>query len=460
MRLRRFAPVALALLVVLPGCAGPSKLAERGEEKLASGENGRAWDLAVRALKKDPGNARAREVAEEAGNAMARNREQRIAALAASDSLAAADQVLELAAFRLDASPYAAITVSPTQSHAELALRTAAARSHYQHGVADLAAKRPKRAYLALQSAQRYVEDFRDAAKLADKAMERAVTRVVVVPFASSSGNVELGRDVAASWRDDLARRIAPPDAHFTRVLGSPQAEEQMTVAQLDRVSRGDAIDIGRKAGAQRVVWGTIGHMDSHTGLQLYTEAIARRIVEKHPDGSSTTHWVDVPVEVVARVRTVNVDVDYEVIATRDGSTLAHQGAKRTSTARVVWTSFDPEGDLDDYALVSDVVRAASPERAKAAEAHWHEVCGDNTTLRQVLEARRSSRSSGQYQRENVLPRLVAGAAFVFLQELPPTEDLAFAALAPGWQPLQRDLLRLDDVDDVDLGMAAGGDAR
>ena len=71
----------------------------------------------------------------------------------------------------------------------------------------------------------------------------------------------------------------------------------------------------------------------------------------------------------------------------------------------------------------------------------------------QVLEARRSSRNAGRYDRD-VLPRFVAGAAFVFLQELPPAEDRAFAALSGGWRPLCDDLLRLDPVDEVDLGMA------
>ena len=37
--------------------AGPSKLAQRSEEKLAGGESWRAWQLAVKALDKDPGNA-------------------------------------------------------------------------------------------------------------------------------------------------------------------------------------------------------------------------------------------------------------------------------------------------------------------------------------------------------------------------------------------------------------------
>ncbi len=456
--LRRIAPAALALLVVL-GCAGPSKLAEKSEQMLAGGQNGRAWELAIRALDKDPGNARARAAAAAAGNAMAREWEQRIHVLAQSDSLAAAEQVLELASFRVGAIRYAAITVSPEVSREEQSLRLSGARTHYRRGTADLASRRPKRAYLHFADAQRFVPDYRDAARLADKAYEKALTRVVIAPFSAASGNVSLGREVASEWRDGLAQRLAPPDAHFTRILGSAEIEQQMSVSQLGRLTREEAVSLARKAGAERVVWGSIEGVDSRTSLHLFTEVIARRIVVKGLDGKTFTRWVDVPIEVIARQRTVTATVDYELIATRGGATLAHQRAPRTTSARVVWTAFAPEGDLGAYALVSDAMRAAHPERAKQVETRWKETCGKKATLQQVFEARRSSRSSGRYERD-VLPRFIAGAAFVFLQELPPVEDLAFAALAGGWQPLHADLLRLDEVDDVDLGMAAAEEGR
>ena len=455
--LRRIAPAAPALLLVVLGCAGPSKLAEKSEEMLAGGQNGRAWELAIRALDKDPGNTRARAAAAAAGNAMARDWERRVHVLAQSDSLAAAEQVLELNEFRVGAVRYAAITVSPEWSGEEQALRQSAARLNYQRGLSDAASRRPKRAYLPFQDAQRFVPDYRDAARLADKAYDKAVTRVVVVPFATASGSVSMGRDVAAEWRDGLAQRLAPPDAHITRVLGSAEVEEQMSVSQLGRLTREDAIALARKAGAERVVWGSIGGIEAQTGLHLFTDVIAHRVVGKGPDGQEVTRWVEVPIEVLSRVRTVTTSVDYEVIATRGGTTLAHRRAPRTTSARVVWTTFTPEGDLGAYALVSELVRAAHPDRAKQVETRWKETCGDNTTLRQVLEARRGSQGSGRYDPE-ALARFVAGAAFVFMQELPPAEDLAMAALSGGWQPLCDDLLKLDDVDEVDLGVAEAGD--
>ena len=450
--LRRIVPAALAV-VMLFGCAGPSKLAQRSEEKLAAGESTRAWQLAIRALDRDPGNARARAAATAAGNSIAAEWQQRIHVLAQSDSVAAAEQVLELAAFRVGAIRYAAISVSPDESRDEQALRQAAARMAYRHGVEDLASRRPKQAYLRFSDAQRFVPDFRDAARLADKAHEKALTRLAVVPFFVASGSLSLGRDVAAEWRDNLAQHLVPPDAYFTNVLGSAAVEQQMNVSQLNRLSRQDAVSLARKAGADRLVWGSIDGINAETKLHLFADVIARRIVEKNDAGDEVTRWVGVPVEVVARVRTVTVDLDYEVISTRGGATLAHQHSQRATSARVVWTSFTPEGDLSAYALVSDVVRAANPERAKGVESRWRDACGETTTLQQVLEARRSSRGAGHYDR-TALPRFMAGAAFVFLQDLPPAEDLAYAALA-GCDPLRADLQRLDDVDDVDLGLAS-----
>jgi len=150
------------------------------------------------------------------------------------------------------------------------------------------------------------------------------------------------------------------------------------------------------------------------------------------------------------------VDVDYEVVSTLDGTSLAHERSPRSARARAVWTSYVPEGDVSHYALVSETVRSADPTRVKDVETRWKAVVGE-ATLQQVLAARRETRGDAGYDR-GVLPRFVAGTAFVFLQELPPAHDLAVAALSNGWKPLHRELARLDGMDDVDLGVAIGRD--
>ena len=448
---RRFL-AAVAVLVLLAGCAGPTKLAERSQQKLESGDMWRAWQLAVRALEREPLNPTAKSAAAAAGQAIAADWERRITALAAVDSLRAADQALEFASFRGNAARYVTVAVSPTWPVRDRALRVMAARTRFAEGTRAMASRRPKTAYDAFVTCERYVTPYRDAAKRADDAYARALTRIAVVPFASAS-DPDLGREVAEEWRDAIAQQLQPPAARFTRVLGPEAISGRMTVAQLGRMSREDAVKLGRKAGADRVVWGTIGGVTSETRLLYFKDSVARRIVQKNAAGETVTRWVQVPIEVVARVRDVDVTVDAEILSTNDGTSLSHQRLPRSTSARVVWTSYVPEGELDRYALVADDVRESNPERAKDLETRWKNVCGEGVTLAQVLAARRQTRGDARYDRGS-LGRFAVGTAFVFLQELPPAGDLARAALTGGWQPLRAELARLDGIDDVDLGVA------
>ncbi len=453
---RRLAPILVAISFLV-GCAGTSKLSEKSEQKLASGDAWRAWQLATRALDKEPGNPRARGAATAAGASIAQDWQRRIRALAEVDSMGAAEEVLKLADFRANAARYATIPVGAEWPEEERTIRRAAARLHYQNGIEAAQSKRPKKACDEFSDAERFVTGYRDAAKRADRALDEALSRVAVVPFRASSNDASLGIQVARAWRDELVEELAPPAARFTRVLPGDAIERDMRVSDLDGLSRQEAIRLGRVRGAQRVVWGSIGNVQSSTRLNLFKDTVARRVVEKGPDGRESAHWMDVPIEVVARVRDVTVHVDYEVIDAGSGVSLAHRQFDRSTSARVVWTSQQLDGDPSSYSLVSDVVRATDPNRARDVEKHWASVCGDATTLVQVLDARRKAGPSGHYDRE-VLPRFVAGAAFVFLEDLPPAADLALSALTQGSAPLRDDLLRLDPIDDADLGVGESHD--
>ena len=106
---RRLVPLALLAL----SCAGPSELARRGDAALAGGDPERAFALATRALDRQPGNARALATAAAAARAIADGWERRIRAAAVADTLAAAGQTLEYAAFRARAARYAPVEVAP-----------------------------------------------------------------------------------------------------------------------------------------------------------------------------------------------------------------------------------------------------------------------------------------------------------------------------------------------------------
>lgn len=444
--------LALAAIVIAAGCAGPSKLTDKSEEKLAGGNAWGAWQLATRALDKEPGNPRARAAATAAGASIAQEWQRKIHALAELDSVNAAEEALNLIEFRANAARYATIPVGAEWPSEERALLGSAARYHYQRGLEAANSNRPKKACAEFADAERFVPGYRDVAKRADRALGEALTRVALVPFRASSEDPTLGVNVAQAWRDNLSQNLAPPAAPFTRILGDDAIERSMTISELEGLSREQAIRLGRKSGADRVVWGSIGRVRSTTKMNFFRDSVARRVTERQANGTETDRWVEVPIEVVARVRDVTVGVDYEVISVKSGVSIAHRHVDRGTTARVVWTSQQLDGDPSSYALVSETVRASNPDRVKDVETRWRSVCGDATTLAQVIQARRSAGSNGRYARES-LPRFLAGAAFVFLEDLPPAEDLAFAALAQGSAPLRDDLLRLDAIDDVDLGM-------
>ncbi|HLQ67838.1 MAG TPA: hypothetical protein VK123_11470 [Candidatus Limnocylindrales bacterium] len=449
--LRRIAPILFLLSLVI-GCAGSSKLSQKSEEKLAGGDAWRAWQLATRALDKEPGNPRARTAATAAGASIAQDWQRRIRALAEVDSLNAADEVMKLAEFRVNAARYATIPVGAGWPDEERTLRQTAARTHYQRGREAADSGRPKRACNEFSEAERFVNGFRDTAKRADLAMNQALTRVAVLPFRSSTEDASFGTQVAQAWQDDLVENLAPPATQFTRILGGESLKRSMTLSDLEDLSRGDAVRLGRKSGAERVVWGSVGSVKSSTKLHLFRDTVVRRVTDKDAEGHEVTRWVDVPIEVVARVRDVTVGVDYEVISTSSGTSLVHRHVDRSTQARVVWTSSQIDGDPSSYSLVSETVRASNPDRARDVESRWSSVCGNATTLVQVLEARKQAPTSARNTRET-LARFAAGAAFVFLDELPPAEDLALAVLSKGSAPLRDDLLHLDEVDDVDLGV-------
>lgn len=451
---RRIAPL-IAALALLAGCASTAKLTEKSEEKLASGDHWKAWQFATRALDKQPGNPAAREAATAAAASIGAEWQRKIRASAALDSIDAAEQVLSFIDFRAGAARYCTVPTPAGWPEEEWAIRRAAARYWYARGVDANKTKRPKQAYLAFSSCERFASPYRDATRLADAAFQKAITTVAVVPFRSVDRDGPEGVQIAEMWRTDLSRALMPPNAVFTRILGGDDIERAMSLSQLRNLTRDDAVSLAKKAGAQRAVWGSVEGVKSATRLELFKDVVCRRVTVTSPQGHKSTQWVDVPIEVVARIRDVTVGVDYEVLNTKNGASVARRRLDRTTSARVVWTSYQPEADVASYALVSETTRSSNPARVKDVETRWKAVCGETTTIAQVLEARlasSNSSSNGRYGRD-ALPRFIAGAAFVFLQELPPVEDLALAAVAQSSGALRDDLLKLDAIDDIDIGI-------
>ena len=175
---------------------------------------------ATRALDREPLNPNAREAARAAGQAISDDWQRRIQALAAVDSVRAAEQVLEFVNFRGNAAHYTTLAVTPAWANDERTLRRGAARRSYNQGREAMAAHRPKLAFERFHDSERFESPWRDAAKLADAAYEQALTRVAVMPVTCAWGDVGVGREVADRWRDAVMHELAPPNSRFTRVLG------------------------------------------------------------------------------------------------------------------------------------------------------------------------------------------------------------------------------------------------
>src|SRR5262249_51543218 len=200
-------------------------------------EHWRAWQLATKALDKEPGNMRARHAAAAAAAAISQEWQDRIHALAVADPLAAAGQVLEVVDFRPAAMRYTLVPVGPDWPPQEQTLRRAAARTHYADGRAALESDRPKRACLEFADAERFMPGYRDAGRLADQSYDQGLTRVLVMPFNTSSPDPTLGRQVADAWRSELGEHLPPAPGRFTRVLDGGAVDDQMTVSQLNRLT-------------------------------------------------------------------------------------------------------------------------------------------------------------------------------------------------------------------------------
>ena len=250
---------------------------------------------------------------------------------------------------------------------------------------------RPKKAYGRYSDTMRFMSNYRDVATRADAALEQAQTQVAIVPLRSSTGNRQMGRDVAAAWNGALVEKLAGGET-FTHILPAEDVERQLRLSDLGRTSRADAIRIGKKAGADRVVWGSIGAVQAKNSVEFFTHNVWHHVPARDESGRTVMRWVEVPFPVVARTRTVQADLAYEVISTRGGTTLARESGPRTLEARALWTAFVPEGAADTYMLVSEEIRRSDPDRCRQIEAEWANVVGASTTLSQVIEARRALR--------------------------------------------------------------------
>jgi tetratricopeptide (TPR) repeat protein len=452
--MRRFIRFAALLpILVLLSCASTSELVRRGEVALDQGDMEHAYDWARRALDREPRNAQAQGIMANAGASMVRERKTEVLHLAEMDTIAAARAALELDEFRAQIAHYrVTLPPDPDFHDQEAAIYGTAARIYYDKGVASLANGFPKRAYAELGEAKKFAPGDPEVAAQLGQAWERAISRVAILPFNDDVSSPELARQLSNDVYEQMEYQLKSKHFVFTRLIGRDQVNQRLTVAQAGELSRDDAVKLGRALGATRVVFARIHDLRSDVSTDTYHETIYRKIIDRGEDGKPAERYDEQQFEAVSRRREIRVTVDLEVIETAAGARLARDSQERSLGAHTVFTRFSPAGSCDDYSLMPPDWKG--DDRAQRVERQWKDDFG-SWTLPALLEKSRRDPGRTRYE-SRIRPEFAAAGTStpVWLDDLPPVEELAYIALSDSWMPMLDLLRNLDGKDDAEFALA------
>jgi len=447
MRVRyRLLIATLALLAL--SCASASELARRSETALRSHDYQRAYREAKASLAKDSSNGRARMALSAAASHLVDEQEQRIVNLATIDSVEAAEACIALDDLRADAvRSGATLPVDAEFATTAGIIRRSAARQLYVAALANAKDGRPKQAYRQLVNVRRYVSGYRDIDTRMPKVWQQAVMRVAVLPFDDDTGVPELARDMADQMNTELAGRVRSKGFEFTQLVPLESIYDQLTVSRLGMLSREDAVALGRKLGAERVVWGRFHRLrtDSHT--DRYQNSIWRRFVERDTSGRNVERYEEVPFEATERWRQVELRYDFEVIDVDDERTVAERGKDLEATAHTVYTDYLPEASYDSYLLVPPAMKAKDAARATRVQKEWKDTF-KSYTVPKLLERSKRDHSRRRYKPE-WRDEFVRGSSDypIFLDDLPSAHEMVRIALDDSWKGVLDALQETDAVD-------------
>jgi tetratricopeptide (TPR) repeat protein len=441
---------ALLSIVTLGSCASTSELVRRGDVALDSGNMESAYKWSSRALDHEPGDPRAQQIMTAAATAIIDQRKAQVIQLAELDTLAAARAVLELDDFHADVARYrVTLPVDPDFQAKQSAIRLAAARMYYDKGERSLAADYPRRALAELTEARRFAPSDGDVLSLFDRASQEAISPLAILPFNDDVSSPALAQQVSDGVFAQLQYQLGAKRFRFTRLIGQDQVNRQITVAQAGDLSREDAVSLGRALGAERVVYGRIHDLRSDTHTDTYRETIFRKVVGRGEDGKPVVHYDEQAFEAVSRRRQVAVRVDFEVIETAGGARLARDSEERAFEARTVFTHYAPVGSCDDYSLVPP--DSHDDDHKRQIEKEWRADFG-SWSLSGLLDRARREPGRTRYESRHRSEFAAAGTSTpVWLDDVPPVEDMARIALDDAWMPMLAMLRELDGKDDAEL---------
>jgi len=438
----------LPLLLVLAGCASPARLAERSHDALAQGDLRKAYEMARRALEKDPSHPDARTAFGEAATRIATDYRTRIGRLAPIDTIDAAREAIAFRAFRAEVAQHpVAIATDPDDLEIERVLCEGAARLRYRDAEHSLASGHPKEAYRRFLESEEFDPDYGDVGERIPETLERALTHVAILPFENQTDVPDLSPKIAERMVQESERRSGSPSLFFTRVIDLQHVFEQTSVAQMNRMTREDALAIGRRLRADRVVYGRYTGLRVDNATDDFIVPLYRKEIVKVAEGPPQERWSETMMSVRVRERHIRVVMTWEVVDVRSGDLLAAHEEPREAFARVAWSDFHADGDCEDYRFAPDDPGSPRRERAQVSVQRWQEAMGA-WTLPAFLERVRTGPDrntwSRQYRGEFISD---TRGRPVFLAALPEVEDLVFVALHKAEEPVIGTLRELDSED-------------
>ena len=365
--------VSLACLV---SCAGPAKLARKSQEQLAEGQVKKAYETALKAVRKDPYNEAAHAALGDAGAALMASELRTLRSTVLVDTVAAAEVALRMGTIREETAPYGvSLPLDSLAAAQEDAVRSGAARVFLGLGDEQMSAGYPKAAHGHYLAAHRFEPGSDEVDSRLRQSYDAAVDRVLVAPV-SAEIRTPIDREALSDRMYEELAAYAADDLRFTELLGRGEAWESMLSLPPSRFTRDRAIRMTRDAGASRMVWLRIygDRVASHS--EAFTGTLYHKVKRERADGSDVLVWEEVPFRAGMQDIWASVALECEVYDVADDRVVARRTAERGAGLRALRCDSGFPGDPDDYALYTPAMESADKRRCRELREAWSESMG------------------------------------------------------------------------------------
>jgi hypothetical protein len=382
--------VSLACLV---SCAGPAKLARRSQEQLAEGQVKKAYETALKAVRKDPYNEAARAALGDAGAALMASELRTLRSTVLVDTVAAAEVALRMGTIREETAPYGVtLPLDSLAAAQEGAVRAGAARVFLGLGDEQMSAGYPKAAHGQFLAARRFDPDSKEIDARLRQSYDAAVDRVLVAPV-SVEIRTPIDREALSEQMYEALASYTESDLQFTELLGRGEAWEEMLSMPPGRLTRDRAIRIARKAGTTRVVWLRVygDRVASHS--ETFTGTFYHEVKRKRADGTEALVVEEVGFRAGMQDIWASVALECEVYDLADDRVVARRTAERGAGLRALRCDSGFPGDPDDYRLYTPAMESADRNRCRELREQWSESMGSLSVADFIKQANATTKA-------------------------------------------------------------------